>query len=49
MFRPFEDILVNEDDIDEAETELTNEVGNWFDKATNTIEDFGEDTSDKLS
>ena len=49
LFRPFEDILVNEEDIDEAETGLTSEVGNWFDKAQNAVEDFGEKTSDTIS
>lgn len=48
MFRPFEDILVNEDDIDNAETGLTSEVGNWLDKASNAVEDFGENASDKI-
>lgn len=49
MFRPFEDILVNEEDIDKAEADLTNEVGSWLDKAGNTIEDFSEKTSDTIS
>lgn len=48
LFRPFGDVLVDEGDIDRAEADLTSEVGNWFDKAKNTVEDFTEKTTDTI-